>query len=352
MLEQEERELYSRHLLLENVGEEGQLKLKQSRVLVIGAGGLGCPVLQYLTAAGVGTLGIADPDMVERSNLQRQVLFDQDAIGQPKAAEAKKRLERVNPYVQFQIHDEGITVNNALEIIHQYNIIVDCTDNYPTRYLVNDACVLLDKPLIYGALHKFEGQVAVFNCQGGATYRCLYPDYPTESSTANCSDVGVMGVLPGIVGTMQANEVLKLILNIGTSIKSQLLIFDSLSNQFNTYQLEKKYNAFYDELLANEVLNPSHYQFDCSAKDILTELIKRYEQIIDVREEQEINDPVPEIKNIPLSTLEERYVEIDPDKRTIVFCRSGVRSKEAIERIKTLIAIEKIEHLEGGIVNN
>jgi len=210
-----EKNRYSRHILLDKVGLAGQEKLKSAKVLVIGAGGLGCPILQYLTAAGVGTIGIIDFDVVDETNLQRQILFNVDDVGKSKAQCAQVHLSKQNPFVNFQVYNERINTQNALELFNQYDIIVDGTDNFSTRYLVNDSCVIANKPLVYGAIFKFEGQVAVFNYNNGPTYRCLFPEPPKAGSVPNCSDVGVMGVLPGLIGTQQANETIKIILQIG-----------------------------------------------------------------------------------------------------------------------------------------
>ena len=228
MLTEKEKYRYSRHLLLDKVGEDGQEKLKAAKVLVIGAGGLGCPILQYLTAAGVGTIGIIDFDTVDETNLQRQVLFTKDDIGKNKALIAASRLNQLNEFVNFNIHAEKLTNANALGLFVDYDIIVDGTDNFSTRYLVNDACVLADRPLVYGAIYKFEGQVSVFNYKGGPTYRCLFPEPPEAGVVPNCSEIGVIGVLPGLIGTQQANEVIKLILGIGEPLSGKLAVYDAL----------------------------------------------------------------------------------------------------------------------------
>ena len=232
MLSQEELETYSRQLLLDEIGLEGQNNIKNAKVLVIGAGGLGCPVLQYLNAAGVGTIGVADFDIVERSNLHRQILFGHAALGKNKAEAAKSQLSQNNPYTVINCYAKGIDPKNAVEIIHQYDIIVDCTDNFTARYLVNDACVFLSKPLVYGAVYKFEGQVSVFNHSGGPTYRCLFPDAINEDPKTNCAATGVIGVLPGMIGLMQANEVLKLILNIKI-LYSERVFLNEVTAWFN-----------------------------------------------------------------------------------------------------------------------
>jgi sulfur-carrier protein adenylyltransferase/sulfurtransferase len=230
----EEYKRYSRHLVLADLGMAGQLKLKQARVLVVGAGGLGSPVLLYLAAAGVGCIGIADHDVLDLSNLQRQVLYSVQDIGEPKALAARRKLEGLNPLISFKTHVSKISSKNALEIIRGYDVVVDGTDNFATRYLLNDACILLDRPLVYGSILKFEGQVAVFNYlkkngERSTNYRDLFPEPPSPESVPNCEQAGVLGVLPGIIGSMQASEAIKIITGIGQPLADKLLIFDSLS---------------------------------------------------------------------------------------------------------------------------
>lgn len=351
MLSQEEKEIYNRHLILDKIGEEGQLCLKRSSVLVIGAGGLGCPLLQYLTAAGVGKIGIVDGDFVEKSNLQRQILFGHTSIGKSKAFEAKRRLEDLNPYIEISAVNEHINVKNAKELVGDFDIVVDCTDNYPTRYLVNDVCVLLDKPLIYGAIHKFEGQVAVFNWKGGPTYRCLYPEFPKVDSISDCSEAGVLGILPGIIGILQANEVIKMIANMEHVLSGKILLYSSTLNEMKTFNIARKEWPLYDQLKEGKELDGTDYLIDCSIRNSkLLEVTNNYEQIIDVRE---IND-FPQVialdaVNIPLRELDLRYKEIDASKKTLVFCKSGVRSAQAIKTLKELGVAIEIENLEGGI---
>ncbi|MFT5777220.1 MAG: molybdopterin/thiamine biosynthesis adenylyltransferase/rhodanese-related sulfurtransferase [Crocinitomicaceae bacterium] len=356
MLTPEEKEIYSRHLLLEEIGLEGQLMLKNSSVLVIGAGGLGCPVLQYLCAAGVGTLGIIDDDTVDKSNLQRQVLYGHSSLGKLKVVEAKRRLNDLNPYVEINTYPERITVENALIIGASYDIIVDCTDNYQTRYLVNDACYLLDKPLVYGAIHKFEGQVTVFNHQDGPTYRCVFPEPPKEMSISNCSESGVLGVLPGIVGSLQANEVIKLITNTGEVLNGKMVLYHGLENAMTSFKIKKKNVPFYQELNVRKQLLAEDYQFSCEQDlnkiDSLlsTEILSNYQQVIDVRELHE-QPKISEfdVLSIPLNEIETRISEIDPTKSTLVFCQSGIRSQRAISLLETMVEIDQLDNLEGGI---
>ena len=230
---------YNRHIILSEIGQIGQDKLSNAKVLVVGAGGLGCPVLQYLAAAGIGTLGIIDFDVVEASNLQRQVLFGNSSLGQNKAEAAKIRLEDLNDTITINAYPFPLDHQNALDLFNQYDIIVDGSDNFETRYLVNDACILTNKPLVFGAIYKFEGQVSVFNYENGPSYRCLFPNPPKKDSVPNCSEIGVLGVLPGIIGSMQANEVLKIILGIGNVLSGKLLCFNALTNQTSILKVKK-----------------------------------------------------------------------------------------------------------------
>ncbi|MDG1427849.1 MAG: HesA/MoeB/ThiF family protein [Crocinitomicaceae bacterium] len=358
MLTSEEQNLYSRHLLLEEVGEKGQLRLKKSRVLVIGAGGLGCPVLQYLTAAGIGTIGIVDFDTVDKSNLQRQVLFNYDSIGKNKANEAKKRLSECNPFVNLNSFPSGINVENALEIIANFDIIADCTDNYSTRFLINDACVLLNKPLVYSAIYKFEGQVSVFNYKNGPTYRCLHPEMPKSDSISNCSESGVLGVLPGILGTLQANEVLKLALKIGEPLSGKLLIYNSLSNRSTSFNLAKSHPDIYTAIAKRGYLTKEDYTDSCSVVSHINEIdleefknsLQKDVQLIDVREKNELPKVNHlEVLEIPMSELKERFSEINPLKDTIVFCKGGSRSRKAIQELNELTTITQISSLKNGI---
>ncbi|GAA4850069.1 molybdopterin-synthase adenylyltransferase MoeB [Algivirga pacifica] len=338
MLSKEERLRYDRHLLLPEFGEEAQLKLKEGAVLVIGAGGLGCPVLQYLTAAGVGHIGIIDHDKVDISNLQRQVLYTTTDIGRSKAVAAAQKLEAMNPLVRFTIHEEKLDASNALHIFEQYDVIVDCTDNFPTRYLANDACVLSGKPLVYGAIFKFEGQVSVFNYQEGPTYRCLFPTPPEAGSVPSCSEIGVIGVLPGIVGTLQANETLKILTGLGEVLGGKLLVLNALSMAFNSFNYQKNPEAANIKELID-------YEFFCGLKNKNTmdeitveEFDKRKGNdnftLIDVREVHEHKAGNVGGMNIPLSLLPLRHHEIPTDKDVILYCQRGGRSMQALQWLK------------------
>ena len=346
----EEKRRYARHIILPEIGLEGQQKLKQAKVLVVGAGGLGCPVLQYLTAAGVGTLGIIDFDTVDESNLQRQVLYSTEDIGKHKAAIAKEKLEKQNPYINLVSHVAHLTSANALEIISQYDIVVDGSDNFATRYLVNDACVILNKVLVFGSIFKFEGQVSVFNYKGGATYRCLYPEPPVEGDVPNCAEIGVLGVLPGIVGTLQATEVIKIITGIGEVLSGKLLTLDALTMQFNTFTITvNTKNKKIDKLI-------DYDSFCGTVKEIsveeLKQKIKSKEdfQLIDVREPKEY-----QLKNIggiliPLNELEKNLDKISREKEIVVYCASGVRSKKAMT-ILNKNDFNNVFNLKNGLLN-
>jgi adenylyltransferase/sulfurtransferase len=344
-----EGERYNRHLILEGFGKEAQLKLKKSRVLVVGAGGLGCPVLQYLSAAGVGVIGIADGDTVSLSNLQRQVLYETNDIGKLKAVISKQRLAALNQELQLRSYAERIEPENALQILGGYDIIVDCTDNFSSRYLLNDACVILQKPLVYGAIFKFEGQVSVFNLHDGPTYRCLFPQLSSEE--ASCTETGVLGVLPGVVGTWQAAEAIKLITGIGQPLSGQLLTFDLLKNRFNTFR--------FNTVPINKTIKTLNgYYGTCatSLKEIdavtLNQWLKGKEvQLIDVRESNEFEQYNIGGKNIPLSVLRKRVNEINDSKITVVLCQSGSRSAKAIDFIQSFNSSITLFNLKGGLNN-
>ncbi|RDI96619.1 molybdopterin-synthase adenylyltransferase MoeB [Meiothermus sp. QL-1] len=240
MWSKEELDRYARHIVLPGVGGAGQARLRQSAVLVVGAGGLGAPALLYLAAAGVGRLGLVEMDRVDLSNLQRQVLYDTPSIGQPKAEVARSRLQDLNPHIQIETHPVRLTAQNALPILASYDLVLDCSDNFPTRYLVNDACVLLGKPLVYGAIHQFEGQLSVFHYQGGPCYRCLFPKPPAPHSVPSCAEAGVFGVLPGVVGSLMATEALKVLLGLGEVLSGKLLHYDGLKARFHTVRFHRR----------------------------------------------------------------------------------------------------------------
>ncbi len=329
---------YNRHIILSEIGQAGQDKISNAKVLVIGAGGLGCPILQYITAAGVGTVGIIDFDVVELSNLQRQVLFGKSSLGKNKAIAAKERLEDLNDAISIIAYPEPLTYQNAITLFEQYDVIVDGSDNFETRYLVNDACIITKKPLVFGAIYKFEGQVSVFNYKNGPSYRCLFPNPPEQGSVPNCSEIGVLGVLPGIIGSMQANEILKIILNLGKTLSGKLLFYNALNSKTSTLNIKR------NDAVINEVLSAEHnfsaksFTSSCeqniavSIQDIIQ---KETIQIIDIREPHEL-PKVDELSviSIPLSTLEYKLDSLNTDKAIYVFCQSGIRSKKAVQFLK------------------
>lgn len=327
---------YNRHIILKEIGQKGQDKLAKTKVLVVGAGGLGCPVLQYLTAVGIGTLGIIDYDNVEESNLQRQVLYGTTSLGKNKALAAKKRLKDLNNTIDINAYAEKLTHKNALELFNKYDIIVDGTDNFATRYLINDASVITKKPLVYGGIYKFEGQVSVFNYEEGPSYRCLFPIPPKENTTPNCSEVGVLGVLPGIIGAMQANEVLKIILGLGNVLSGRVLYFNALTNQTTTIKINKSVEQINKIHLQKEKFHTIVKGVNCAIlipEISINEAIKMANtQFIDVREIEE-QPKIGELNPlmIPLRELEKSIHKIDSSKEKVVFCQSGIRSKKAVE---------------------
>ncbi|MGB0869218.1 MAG: molybdopterin-synthase adenylyltransferase MoeB [Flavobacteriales bacterium] len=333
---------YNRHIILSEIGLEGQNKINKAKVLVIGAGGLGCPVLQYLAAAGVGTLGIVDADNVDVTNLQRQILFGTKSLGQNKAEAAKERLFDINPTINFEVYPFYLEVSNALDIIKNYDIVVDGTDNFTTRYLVNDACVSLDKPLVSASIFKFEGQLSVFNYKSGPSYRCLFPNPPEPGSMPSCSDIGVLGVLPGILGTLQANEVLKIILELGDVLSGKLLIFNALNLNNHQIQFAKNEIEFAKGKLSKTEFENMDYHYFCGLEkpehieevDGLDQFNDENSCIVDVRE----FDERPKLyhlnlMHIPLSIFDEKCHHLEKQDRIVLVCKSGVRSKKAASKL-------------------
>lgn len=350
-LSSEEQKQYSRHLILNEIGKEGQLKLKQAKVLVIGAGGLSCPVLQYLAAAGVGTIGIVDDDIVDQSNLQRQVLYRIEDIGKPKVECAKKSLTGINPYITINTYQKRLSKSNAIELFKSYDIIVDGTDNFPTRYLSNDASVITNKPLVFGSIFKFDGQVAVFNYENGPTYRCLYPSPPATGSIPNCSDIGVLGILPGIIGTLQANEVLKMILKLGDVLSGKLLTFDALTMKQLILPFEKDFSIAIKSL-------ENDYQVLCGISKITKEIsFQEYKKqstdfnLLDVRTQMERDEFHINSIHIPLNELPQRLQEIPQNKNLLIYCKSGIRSKIAIEILQNNNFKMELINLKNGLRN-
>ena len=364
-LEPAEVRRYSRHLILPEVGIGGQQKLKKARVLTIGAGGLGSPLGLYLAAAGVGTLGLVDFDVVDESNLQRQVLFGQKDIGRPKIEAAAERLRDVNPFIEVEPYEMRLTSDNALELFSRYDIIVDGTDNFPTRYLVNDACVLTGKPNVFGSIFRFEGQVSVFWGAQGPCYRCLFPEPPPPGLVPSCAEGGVLGVLPGIVGGLQANEVLKLILGQGDSLIGRLVLFDALKLKFRELKLRKDPECpiCSEEPQQTQLID---YQQFCGLTEeaeastpegihMQVQDLKRWLDagravtVLDVRNPQEYE--ICRIEGsmlIPLPELPERLRELDGDRPIVVHCHHGPRSTRATLFLQQQ-GFEKTWNLAGGI---
>lgn len=345
-----EKQQYSRHLILDEIGLKGQLKIKQAKVLMVGAGGLGCPVLQYLTGAGIGRIGVIDNDVVDQSNLQRQILYTHQDINKNKALSATNRLQQLNPHITFDVYQTKLTRDNALDLFNSYDIIVDGTDNFATRYLINDAAALAKKPVVFGSIYKFEGQVSVFNYKNGPTYRCLFPTPPKENEMPNCSEAGVLGVLPGIIGVLQANEVLKMVCGIGEVLSGSLLTYSMLTMNQNILNFRKNPTHNITSLATN-------YEISCditTTSDGITleELHNQAERysLLDVREYKEREVHHIGGQHIPLGELEHRVSEVIQDKGLVVYCKSGVRSKKAIQILKEKGFTTKLLYLKETIL--
>ena len=366
-LSHDEIHRYSRHLLIPDVGLEGQQKLKAASVLVIGTGGLGSPVALYLAAAGVGRIGLVDYDVVDFSNLQRQIIHGESRLGDLKVESARDRLKDINSEIQVDIYNEYFTSDNAFEIAEPYDLIIDGTDNYPTRYLVNDLCVLTGKPDVYGSIFRFDGQASVFFAEQGPCYRCLFPEPPPPGLVPSCAEGGVLGVLPGTIGSIQAAEALKLILGIGESLIGRLLLYDALDMSFFTVKLKKNpsckicgENPEITELIDYEDFcgTPAHdhdagsagEDWDITAEDLAVQLKEGAEiRLIDVREphEQEISN-LEGSELIPLGQFASRLSELDSAEEIVLFCKSGTRSTRALE-ILVSAGFKKVKNLKHGI---
>jgi molybdopterin/thiamine biosynthesis adenylyltransferase/rhodanese-related sulfurtransferase len=352
MLTPSERTRYARHLILPQIGEEGQEKLKRASVLIIGAGGLGSPVAMYLAAAGVGRIGLADFDDVETTNLHRQILYGTSDVGQSKLDRARRRLQDLNPEIAIETHATAITSDNALDILRPYDVIVDGTDNFPTRYLVNDACVLLGKPNVYGSIFRFEGQASVFYAREGPCYRCLYPEPPPPQLVPSCAEGGVLGVLPGVVGTIQATETIKLITGVGESLIGRLLLFDALQMTFRQLRLRKDARCAIcgEQPTITQLID---YEGFCNPADSgevtpgqLAEM--RDALLIDVREPYEWDQGHLEgAQLIPLGQLDRTLDSIPRDRDVVLYCRSGSRSGRALEMLRGA-GFRRAKHLKGG----
>ncbi len=368
-LSQEEVLRYSRHLIMPEVGVEGQEKLKNASVLLIGCGGLGSPLGLYLSAAGIGRLGLVDFDVIDFTNLQRQVMFGTSDVGRSKAEVSKERICQINPNVQVTVYKEKFSSENALKIIKDYDYVIDGTDNFPTRYLVNDACVFLKKPNIYGSIFRFEGQLTIFWGEKGPCYRCLYPEPPPPGMVPSCAEGGVLGILPGIIGLLQATETIKLILGKGDAMIGRLLLFNALDMKFREVKLQKDpecpvcsknptitelvdYEQFCGIGLGQEEATVSRDGIhEITAKDLKTKMDhKENFVLVDVREPHEYQiAKIPGARLIPLGEITQRARELDTADDIVVHCRSGARSAKAIQQLQKM-GFKRLSNLKGGIL--
>jgi adenylyltransferase/sulfurtransferase len=357
---------YSRHLILPDVALSGQRRFKSARVLLIGAGGLGSPVALYLAAAGVGQLGLVDFDVVDVTNLQRQIIHGTSDIGRPKLDSARDRIRDVNPHVHVEAYETRLTSSNALEIVQDYDLVIDGTDNFATRYLTNDACVLLGKPNVYGSIYRFEGQASVFATEDGPCYRCLFPEPPPPGLVPSCAEGGVLGVLPGLIGTIQATEGVKLLLGAGTSLVGRLLLIDALDMQFKTVRVRKAPSCpacgtrvirsliDYDEfcgvpqLAAEEAADAVP---EITPRDVAARIARGDDfDLIDVREPHELEIArYPTAKLIPLGLLTENLSQLDSAREIVLACRSGARSAKAVRQLRAA-GFRRVYNLAGGIL--
>ncbi len=357
---------YSRHLLIPEVGLEGQRKLKGSSALVIGTGGLGSPVALYLAAAGVGRIGLVDYDVVEASNLQRQIIHGTSTVGQLKVESARAKLVDLNPDIQVEVYNEPFTSENAMRIAQDYDVLLDGTDNFPTRYLTNDVAVFLGKPNVYASIFRFDGQVSVFYAKEGPCYRCLFPEPPPPGLVPSCAEGGVLGVLPGTIGTLQATEALKILLGIGQPLIGRLLLYNALDMSFDFVNLKKNPKCRvcgphadirapidYEEFCGV----PGHARdegsagadWDITAGELAARLKENRLKLLDVREPHELEiSSLPGAVNIPLGTLAARLSELDSAEEMVVFCKSGTRSARALELLISA-GFKKVKNLKGGI---
>lgn len=366
-LSNDEIRRYSRHLILPEVGLAGQKKIKSTSVLCIGAGGLGSPIAMYLAAAGIGKMGIVDFDAVDFSNLQRQIAHGTDDVGRPKGESAKETINSINPNVEVEIHNTRISSENAMDLIRPYDIVVDGTDNFPTRYLTNDACVLLKKPNVYGSIFRFEGQASVFAPHlGGPCYRCLYPEPPPPGMVPSCAEGGVLGVLPGIVGCIQATEILKLALGKGTSLINRLLLFNALDMKFRELKLRRdpecplcgdhptiKELIDYDQFcgIPDQPEEPGVHPDEVTVHEMKKALTQPALNIkvIDVREPDEFEIArVEGVDLLPLSQIEQRFAELDPNQTYYLHCKAGVRSMKALVFLREQ-GFKYLKSVKGGI---
>jgi sulfur-carrier protein adenylyltransferase/sulfurtransferase len=361
----EEIRRYSRHLIIPDVAMAGQKRLKNAKVLVVGAGGLGSPALMYLAAAGVGTLGIVDFDVVDESNLQRQVIHGQSDIGRPKAESARDSVREINPYVQVNLHEQRLDSSNVMDIFAPYDLIVDGTDNFATRYLVNDACVLMGKPYVWGSIYRFDGQASVFWAEYGPCYRCLYPEPPPPGMVPSCAEGGVLGVLCASIGSIQVNEAIKLLMGIGEPLVGRLMVYDALEMSYHDIKVRKEpecaicgKNPTVTELIDYEafcgVVSEEAQQAAAGSTITAQELADLKESgadflLVDVREPAEWEIVrIPGAELIPKGELPARLSELPQDKPIIVYCKTGVRSAEALATLKGA-GFSTAKHVQGGV---
>jgi len=364
-LSHEEILRYSRHLLIPEVGMDGQQKLKDSSVLVIGTGGLGSPVALYLAAAGIGRIGLVDFDVVDKSNLQRQIIHSLDTIGELKIESARARMLGLNPGIQVDVYDEPFTSENAMRIATGYDIIIDGTDNFPTRYLSNDVAVFLGIPNIYGSIFRFDGQASVFYAKEGPCYRCLFPEPPPPGLVPSCAEGGVLGILPGTIGTIQATEAIKLLLGIGSPLLGKLLLYNALDMSFDYVKLKKNpactvcgTNPTITELIDYEEFCgvPGHdaggdieSDWDITPNELVEQIKASSPRLIDVREPHELAISVmPGVENLPLGLLASRMSELDSAQELVLICKTGTRSMRALELLLGA-GFRKVKNLQGGI---
>jgi sulfur-carrier protein adenylyltransferase/sulfurtransferase len=365
-LSKEEILRYSRHLIMPEVGMDGQLKLKSAKVALIGTGGLGAPLGMYLAAAGVGRIGLVDFDVVDFTNLQRQVIHGTKDVGRKKLDSAADTMLDINPYVEIDRHEVALTSENALDILKEYDIVVDGTDNFPTRYLVNDACVLLGKPNVYGSIFRFEGQATVFAYEGGPCYRCLYPEPPPPGLVPSCAEGGVLGILPGTIGLIQATETVKLILGIGEPLVGRLLLYDALAMRFRELKLRRNPECpvcgdhptiheliDYQEFcgIPNQPHEPVAVEGDIDPVEVKAKIDRGDPFVlIDVREPHEYQIcRIPNAKLIPLGDLPKRVNELNSADEIVAHCKSGMRSAKAVEFLKQA-GFRKVRNMKGGIL--
>jgi adenylyltransferase/sulfurtransferase len=365
-LTREEMLRYSRHLILPEVGLEGQRRLKGSSVLIVGAGGLGSPLALYLAAAGVGRIGLVDFDRVDETNLQRQILHGTSSVGRSKLESARARLADLNPLIRVDLHEARLARDNAFEILEPYEVVVDGTDNFATRYLVNDACALLAKPNVYGSIFRFEGQVSVFDAARGPCYRCLYPEPPPPGLVPSCAEGGVLGVLPGVIGVLQGIETLKLLLGIGEPLIGRLLIFEALGMSFRELKLRKDpqcplcgerptirelidYEQFCGTAPPSAMEQEEEERWEIGARELDQARRDGDMVLVDVREPQE--HAIARIEGarlVPLGTLPARISELDSSQPIVLFCHHGIRSRTALDFMRRA-GFAKVRHLRGGI---